>query len=160
MDRLLKKLKIRSFTEKIALSAAIAIAVVLAIAAWGKMFYPSEYLKILDRWISAFEILFLLAILFFRKRWQIWLTASILFSAWGGYALYWGCVQLPCACMGRMLNIPSVLSISFDFIFALLSLFITYLLGKRFKWIYFGILSGCLAVLVGYAFADYVYKSL
>lgn len=160
MEQFFKLLKSRSVAEKIALYASIATAIVLSIAAWGKMFYPSEYLITLDRWISVFEILFLLAIVLFRKRWQMWLIASMVFSAWGGYALYWWSVQLPCSCMGRMLNIPSAISMSFDVVFFASSLVITYLLGGRLSWIYFGILSGCMAILVGFGFADWIYKQL
>ena len=159
-NRFFKKPKERAIAGKIALCACIAIACVLAIAACGKMFYPSEYLKALDRWISAFEILFLFAIVFFRRRWQLWLAASSVFAAWGGYALYWCCVKLPCACMGKMLNIPSGISIAFDMIFFASSLFIAYLLGGRLRWIYLSLITGCLAVLAGYVFAGWVYRQV
>jgi hypothetical protein len=155
-----KTFRKRSVAERIALYASIAIALILAIAAFGKMFYPAEYLRTLDRSISVLEILFLLAIIFFRKRWEMWALASAIFASWGGYALYWYCIELPCACMGKMLNIPSAFSISFDAVFFALSLAIAFLLGARMKWIYFCILSGCIAFLMGYSCADCVYKNL
>ena len=160
MGHFWKMLKLRWVAERIALCASVVISAVLAIAACGKMFYPSEYLTTLDRWISVFEVLFLLAIVFFRKRWQMWAAASMIFAGWGGYALYWFCIELPCACMGKMLNIPSAFSISFDVIFFVLSLAIAFLLGARMRWIYFCILAGCVAFLMGYACADCVYKNL
>ena len=155
-----KKLKKPAVAERIALYSSIVIACVLAIAAFGKMFYPSEYLKTLDRWISAFEILLLFIIVIFRRRRQLWLTASSIFAAWGGYALYWCCVKLPCACMGKMLNIPSAISISLDAIFFVLSLCIAYLLGCRLRWIYLSLITGSLSILGGYVFAGLVYKQV
>lgn len=158
--RFLKKLKRSAVAEKIALYASLVIACVLAIAAFGKMFYPSEYLKTLDRWISVFEILLLFTIVIFRRRWQLWLTGSSIFAAWGGYALYWCCVKLPCACMGKMLNLPSAISISLDVIFFVASLGIAYLLGCRLRWIYLSLITGSLAILAGYVFASLVYKQV
>ncbi|GEM_PF-3341708 len=158
--RFFKNLGRRALAEMIALYSSIVVACVLAVAAWGKIFYPSEYLKTLDRWTSVFEIIFLFTIVIFRKRRQLWLLASSIFAAWGGYALFWCCVKLPCACMGKMLNIPSAVSISLDALFFILSLFVSCLLGSQLRSICWGLIAGCLAILAGYAFASLVYEKI
>lgn len=143
--------------QHIALFLALLIAFVLSFAAWGKFFYPTEAVKSLDQWVSGFEVLFLLSIILFRKHWQLWMLSSAVFSGWCGYALYLFYLKLPCACMGKMLNIPTISSITIDLVFFTSSLSLAYLLGAGFKWIYLCILTGFMATLIGYAFAERIY---
>lgn len=154
----------KTVKERIALISALVLSLivggVLAVAAWGKFFYPSEFMKNLDQWVSGFEILFIIAIFVFRKRWQLWLVSATVFAGWYGYALYSYLLELPCKCMGAMLNIPTVFSLTLDLIFFSASLALAFLLGARARWIYFGFLAACMAAIVGYAFADWIYGSI
>ncbi len=144
--------------ERIALCLALIIAIVLAVAAWGKFFYPAELVKTLDRWVSGFEVLFLLVMIYFRKRWQLWIAAAVVFGGWFGYALCWRGLKISCSCMGTKLAIPSAFSISVDLLFFVLSLTTAYLLGARSRWVYFAFLSGLMAALIGYAIAERIYN--
>jgi len=150
----------RVVVERITLLLALIIGLILAIAAWGKFFHPAESVQTLDQWISGFEVLFLLAIIFFRKQGTLWTVSAVVFASWFGYALYWYFLQLPCSCMGEMLDIPTVFSISLDLLFFISSLIAAYLLKIQLRWIYMSVLSGFMAGLVGYAFADWVYNSI
>ncbi|MBS0603676.1 MAG: hypothetical protein JSS60_01420 [Verrucomicrobia bacterium] len=149
-----------SVVKRIALIFSVLIGIVLAIAAWGKFFYPAEFVKTLDQWVSLFEVAFLVAIIIFRKHWGLWLFAAVIFGGWSGYAIYWCCLQLPCNCMGAMLDIPTPLSIAVDIFFCAASLFLAFLQGAKRSWIYFSVLSCFMAGLVGYAFADWVYQNV
>ncbi len=141
----------------IALGFAIVIGVVLVIAAFGKMFYPLESLKIIDRSASIFEIILLVLILFFRTEWKIWWGTALVFSAWLGFALFWGTLKLPCACMGSVIRVPTLFSIVVDLLFFFSSLWVANLLGARRKWIYLNLLCSAFACLFGYLFAEWVY---
>jgi hypothetical protein len=145
-------------THAIALGLAIVIGIILVIAAYGKIFHPIETLKIVDRSVAIFEILFLLAIFFFRNRWQMWLGAAVVFAAWCGAALFWFFLKLPCGCMGSMIHMPTVCSILLDCLFFFSSLVVGYLLGAMGRSIYFSILCALFASLVGFAFSEWVYK--
>ncbi len=133
---------------------------VQSVAAYAKMFYPAELLETFDRCISVFEVLFLVAMLYFRKHWQAWALAAVIFGGWSGYALYWYCLELPCLCMGKLLDIPTTLSIFFDLLFIVASLFVSCFLGGRRDWIYFSVLSMFFASLVGFALADWIYVNV
>jgi hypothetical protein len=150
----------RAVIERAALISALLIGIVLAVAAWGKFFHPAEDLRSLDRWISGVEVLFLLALFFWRAHWPVWTGASILFAGWFGYALCGYCLELPCSCMGEQLNIPTAFSLTLDLLFFIVSLVLSYLLSTRSQWIYFGFLCALMAALVGYAFAGGIYASV
>lgn len=147
-------------TERIALFFSLVIGLVLMVAAWGKFFYPAEFVKTLDQWVSGFEVLFLATIIIYRNRWQLWTVSSVVFASWCGYALYWYFLKLPCSCMGTMLDIPTALSISIDLLFFLSSLSIASLLGVGAKGIYCIVLLALMAGLIGYAFADAAFHSI
>jgi hypothetical protein len=156
----LKKFKQRSFVEKMALYASLAIGVVLFVAAWGKFFHPAELTKTLDRWESVFEICFLLAMIYFRRRWQMWLVAAVIFLSWGGYALYWYQRGLPCGCMGAKLHIPTFYMILLDLLFFALSLALAYLLKRQRAKVLLGILLAAIGALVGYFAAGRAYEAV
>ncbi len=139
---------------------SIAFAGVLAVAAYGKFFYPTDYLQVVDLWVSLFEVAFLLLILIFRNRARLWLFSSVIFASWCGYAIYWYFLKLPCSCMGEMLKIPTTLTLSLDGGFVFVSLWMARRLGASNRQIYLTILSVLMAALVGYAFGDWVYLNL
>jgi len=144
--------------EKFSLLLALVIAVVLLIAAYAKFFHPLESLKTLDQCVSVVEILLVILLFLFRKRASTWLAAAVLFAAWGGYALFWYYLELPCSCMGAMVEIPSLLSVCVDIFFFLVSLGMGFFLGRKRVSLYLTVLISLFASLMGYAFADWVYK--
>ena len=141
----------------IALGFAIIIGIVLLIAAFGKMFYPLESLKIIDRFASVFEIVLLFLIFTFRNKWKIWWGAAVVFSAWLGFALFWETLKLPCACMGSVIRVPTLFSIVIDLLFFFSSLWVAYLLGARRKSIYLNLLCSVFSCLLGFVFAQWAY---
>ena len=140
------------------MALAIIIAIVLALTALGKIFYPLDSLKILDRIVAVFEIFLLFLIFFLRNKWGVWLAAAIIFSAWMGFSLFWESLKLPCSCMGSMIRVPTFFSILLDLLFFFSSLMIAYLLNANRQWIYLSVLGSFLACLVGYAFAEWIYQ--
>lgn len=155
----LKKISRRKNTDRLVLVLSIIIGAVLAISAWGKLFYPAQYVKTLDHWASGIEALLLVMIFLFRKHWQLWLSAAVLFASWCGYALFWYCLKLPCSCMGAMLTIPTVFSIVLDVLFFGSSLFAAYLLGAKRNWLYATVFLGLVVGLGGYFFASWIYQT-
>jgi hypothetical protein len=139
---------------------ALAIAALLAVAAFGKMFYPIESLEVVDRCVSIFEGIFLVLLLIFRRRVGLWLFSSVVFGSWCGYALHWYFLEVPCSCMGKMLKIPTLFTLSVDLAFVLVSLGMARFLRASGKQIYFTFLCTLMAGLVGYAFSDWVYVHL
>ncbi len=149
----------RAVAERVALFFALFIAVVLAIAAWGKFFYPAELLEVFERWVAGAEVFFLLAILIFRNKWLLWVFAATIFAAWFGYALYWYFLELPCSCMGELLNIPKAFTIFLDGLFFSSSILAAYLLGATSRWMWIGLIFSAIAGLVGYAAAHWIYMT-
>lgn len=149
----------QSRVHKWGLIVAFTIGVVLLIAAYGKFFYPLENLKVLDRWVSALEVFFIGVIFLFRKRVWLWLGTAAIFAAWCGYASFWCCLELPCNCMGALIDMPTALSISLDVLFLLLSFAMGRLLGAGRAQMFLAFLIACFMALAGYAFADWVYRS-
>jgi hypothetical protein len=145
--------------ERVTLVAALVTALILAAAAYGKFFYPVEALKTFDRAVSGFEVLFILFILMFRRRFAMWCAASVIFAAWGGYALFWCKLEVPCSCMGTLVEIPSLLSICVDGVLLIVSLGLSYLLGAGRQKLYLCVLLSSLAVLVGYSMAEWIYET-
>lgn len=155
-DHFLKKVVV----ERIALCTSLIIGTVLVVAALGKFFYPSELMKTLDRWVSVFEIIFIFTILYFRNRWQMWILAAAVFFAWGGYALYWYYLELPCGCMGAKLHIPTLYTILVDMLFFVAALTIAYLLRASSRWIWIGVATALIGALIGYLMAGRIYEAV
>jgi hypothetical protein len=141
----------------VALGAALFIGIILLVAAYGKLFYPAQFLVILERSISVIEILFLGAIFFFRKDWLTWLIAAVVFAAWFGYALFWYTLKLPCNCMGTLFSIPTAVLIILDFLLFALCMFVGYLLGAERKYLHLSLIGCLLMGFAGFAFAELVY---
>lgn len=155
----MNKISQRTVAERVALFFAFVMAAVLAVAAWGKFFYPAELLKVFDRWVAGAEVFFLLAIFIFRKKWFLWLLAAAVFASWCGYAIYWHFLELPCSCMGTMLNIPTAFTIFLDALFFSSSMLAAYLLGARPGWMGIGLISAAIAGGTGYAVAHWIYMA-
>ncbi len=154
-----KKFFLRT-SKTIALSSALLIGVVLIIAAIGKIFFPIESLKTFERFVGVFEILFFLAIFFFRNKWKTWLAAIVIFGAWGGYALFWVNVRLPCNCMGAMVPVPTYLSLVLDLLFYVGCLAVGALLGAKKTNVYLSLICSLFAGLVGFALGDFLWAQL
>ncbi len=160
-QKILEEVKRKSLESKdsIVLFVAILMAAVLLVAAIGKFLHPSKYLKVLDQWISFFEILLLGSILFFRKRPHLWTSVALLFATWAGYALFWYCVRLPCGCMGTKLNIPTAFTLGLDILFVLLSLLMASLLGLKRAALFLCVLFCLVFSLGGFAMGKWLFKS-
>jgi len=146
-----------NYLSPIVLAAAIVISLFLGIAAFGKMFYPVEKLKELDVLTGLFEIIFIGVLFAFRMRKALWLGAAVVFASWGGYAIYWCCLKLPCSCMGAMITLPSTYALFLDAFFFMGSCAIAWMLGTLRRVLYLNILCAFLGGLVGYAFAEWVF---
>jgi len=142
----------------IALSAAILISCFLLLAIYGKVFHPSEKLKKLEYWVSFFEIFFIIALFIYRNNWHIWVITAVIFASFAGYSIFWYGIKLPCACMGTLIPHASSLYFFLDLIFFVLSLSMAYLLHIKRSALYFWTCLGCIFFLVGYAFAEKIYK--
>lgn len=159
-DRLNRCPADRKWVRSLSLYFAVIVCLVLLVAAYGKFFHPKESLVVLDRWVSVFEILFALAVFLFRRKWALWLSAAVVFGSWFGYALYWYLLKLPCNCMGDLVHIPTLFSLTLDSLFFVFSLLFSRVLGARKDAVYLTVLIAAFGGLVGYAFAEWVYHTL
>jgi hypothetical protein len=141
----------------IALALALFISICLAAAAYGKFFYPSSQIQYLEKATSLFELVMICFLILFRKRPWVWVAAAVLFASWGGYAIYWCCLKLPCNCMGSMVPLPSGYALSVDILFFVLSCVMAFLLGAAKNVIYLTVLCAFLCALLGYAFAEWLF---
>lgn len=144
-------------TEAVSLLSAVVVSGILLVAAYGKMFFPSEKLIALDFAVSIFEIILLSMLILYRNRWEMWVIAGLVFSCWGGYSLFWYQVELPCTCMGASVSIPEGFTLALDAFFYSLSLCIAFLLGAKKRWLYLSLFNGLLFGMGGYAFANLIY---
>lgn len=143
--------------DGVILSVAACIATVLLIAAIGKFLYPLESMENFERVVSILEFFLLGAVLYFRRHWQLWLLCAAVFSAWGGYALFWYLLELPCSCMGSMVHIPTIFSIIADLAFFSASLILARATGAKRDFLYLSILLGFYFALAGFAFGEGIY---
>lgn len=155
-----KRFAHRPLAEKAALATSLIISLILIMAAYGKFFYPKEFVKQIDFAVSIFEIFFVVLILLLHRRWEMWFGTSWVFAAWSGYAFYWYCLKLPCSCMGTMLDIPTALSLGLDVLFFSLSLGLALFLGAKRSCVYLNALCGFLFCLCGYASAEWIYLKM
>lgn len=148
----------RHFKSGIALFSALLIGLVLLVAAYGKLFYPTPALEIFDRTIGFLEFIFLVILILFRTEAVVWLVASIIFASWGGYALFWHLSSVPCGCMGGAVHIPSSLSLSIDGLFWILSLTVAQILGSPKRKRIGACLIGVVTATMGFFAAKVVYQ--
>ena len=142
------------------LPLAVIYSLLLLVAAYGKFFYPSKYFEILDRGVSFFEVALVVMLFYFRKTWLMWCFVALINSLWGGYALFWHRLNLPCECLGSLFPLPTFVSLLFDGSFFLLSLWMAYVLGAQRKALILTVASGCIAVVLGFFFAFFLYNHL
>ncbi len=137
-------------------SIAIPMSAFIALAAFGKIVYPSLAFPILDRWVGGAEALLLVPILLFCKKWWMWSTMSQMFAFYTGYTLFWLKNGMPCGCMGSSMLIPTSLSFSIDALFFFFSLYAAQFLYVSRKGTYVTILLGMIVAFVGYGFAEWL----
>lgn len=142
------------------LLAAIGIGSVVLVAAYGKMFFPSEELAYLDYSVSIFEVIFLSFLWMYWNRKEMWLATSMVFASWGGYSLFWFLAELPCTCMGEAVSIPKGFTLVLDALFFLISMSLAYFLGLQKRKFLFCICNAGIFFAVGYVFAKWVFKTL
>jgi hypothetical protein len=129
------------------------------LAIYGKAFHPSEKLKGFDRWVSLFEVFFIISLFLWRRNWQMWVTTAVIFCSWAGYSIFWFMIKLPCACMGTLIPHVSLFSFFIDLIFVILSFCIAFFLQTKHYILYFWMVLGAVFFLTGYAFAEKIYKN-
>jgi hypothetical protein len=151
-------MKIKLSTLSLGLS--LLISVILIIAIYGKLLYPKEDLKVLDRIVSVFEIVLIVILIAYHNHVYTWLLAASLFACWFGYSLFWYLLKLPCSCMGNLINVPSIFSMVIDAGIVVLSLALAVFLGARKDSVFLSMLVGLMLSLIGYACADWVYLNL
>ncbi len=149
-----------SCVQKMIFSIALFCAMLLLVTGFSKLVYPEGDLKILDQGIGGFELLVAAVLFFGRKYRSVWYAAILLFSAWGGYALFWFFLKLPCKCMGSLFAMPTVVSMTLDLFCVALSIIAAFLQGAFAKYLYLAQLFGVLMALAGYATADWIYRTL
>jgi len=86
-----------------------------------------------------------------------WFGAAVVFASWGGYAIYWCCLKLPCSCMGTMITLPSTYALCLDALFFLGSCAMAFMLGALRSVLYLILLCSLLGGLIGFAFAEWVF---
>jgi hypothetical protein len=138
-------------------SSALFISIFLAIAAYGKFFYPAPQLQLLDRLTSLFEVGMIACLLTMHRRMWTWVGAAAVFASWGGYAIYWCCLKMPCSCIGSMVALPSLYALVLDIVFFGLSAALAFLLGLGKSALYLIVVCAFLFALFGYAFAEWVF---
>lgn len=148
-----------SLYKQIILICSILISLLLGAAAFGKIFFPAELIQPFDRTVGALECVLLITLLFLRYTPWIWLTAACIFAAWGGYALFWYFLELPCSCMGTKLNIPTCYAILLDVLFCFASFTFAKWLGAKKAWIVFCIFVCVCTATIGYIAAGWIYKN-
>jgi hypothetical protein len=144
--------------SRMALSIAILISLVLLVTAYGKLFHPAASLKGVDRVGGLFELILLGLLVVFRHSGRMWLSASVVFGAWGGYAWFWTRLELPCGCMGELLHIPSPLSLALDLLFIALSFMMAYFLKIKKVSLCGTVACSAIAGGVGFFSAEAIYR--
>ncbi len=136
------------------------LSAILLGSAYGKLFHPSEELIWLDFGASLLELGVIFALLRYQIQPQLWGGLALLFAAWGGYSLYWLRLELPCKCMGDMIEFPTYLSFSLDVTFFVFSLAFATLLGAKRHTVYLQAIAGFFLALVGFASGEWVFEHL
>jgi len=152
--------KIFERASAIALGASVIIVIILITASLGKIFFPANLLSNLDLSIGIFEICFSALLIVWSRSWKIWIAASLIFASWFGYSIYWFTIELPCNCMGKMISLPTGLTISLDLMLFLASLFLAHLLGAKKNLLLLTILCGLLFAFAGGIFGKWVFNKM
>ena len=146
--------------NKASFGFALIISSILLVAAFGKIVFPPSFLKIFFCGIGFFEIFLGFILLFFHRYFQIWCILASVFALWGGYAMFWAMVGLPCACFGKIMEISPKISLLLDLIFFTLSLYMAYYLGlspsKGRLLVVLSIFFAMVGFLAGYAINNFI----
>ena len=149
-------------------TGTLSVASVVLFTAISSLGFVAGTLLFLPRnplpfWFSVPVLLFLFAYSL-AKRFTVlahfWLGAALMFAAWGGYALFWYGLKLPCHCMGMMFSIPSFFLIALDVLLFIISMVVGYLLGAKRQHLFLTLLLGVLLGFAGFAFAQWVYLEM
>lgn len=143
-----------------ALVSALFFSCVLLIAAIAKIFYPIQMpppWKTLSFIVAGFELLFAACVLRYYSFARMWSVVAIVTAGWAGYSFFWLLAKLPCGCMGKMLDLPSGMTFSFDLIFLCISL-ILITKFKRFSYATLGLAA--IVGLLGYFAASCLFTLL
>lgn len=134
-----------------------AIGLLILAAVIGKLFFPSDRLRSFDYSVALFELGLLCALIFFSRKWSLWLALSLVFASWAGYAFFWMQVGKPCGCLGKMIEFPAVLSFSIDVAIWALSLMMSGALGAKGKTLFWAIVAAFFAGPCGYFMGRFVW---
>lgn len=137
---------------------ALLQSLVLLVAAYGKMFYPTEDLGRLDFGVSVFEVGLVANLILYRRYWQMWTLLALVFATWGGYSFFWYQTELPCSCMGESLDLPNGFSLVINIIFYCMSVGCATMLGAP-RMIWWCLLSAILATM-GFFIASRIYQAV
>ena len=153
------KEKISQFTRGCALAIALTLFLSLMVAAIGKIFYPNNLLLQLDRGVGVFEVILACLLLIFYWYWETWAGMSLVLSGFAGYSLFWLIQKLPCNCLGKLVELPSGYTFTFDVFFFLAATALNYFLGVGIRALYVVLLVSALMGVVGYFVGDWVFQT-
>ncbi len=149
----------KNFKVKLSFYASLFVGLILLIAAFSKLFFPSDLLITFDRLIAIFEVMLVASLVLFHDEWKSWALIAPIFMLWAGYSFFWMLWGLPCGCLGKLVHLPSGLTLSLDILFFITALWLATLLGagKRLKLVLLAAVGG---VPVGFFIAYGVYRYL
>jgi len=96
------------------LIAALVVSGLLFIAAFGKIISADPRLGLIDPVAGYFEICIAALLLVYHPYGKVWALLGLMFSAWGGYALFWLVQGAPCSCLGKIAALPPGILFSLD----------------------------------------------
>jgi len=129
MQSKVRKLKMNVY--RFARLFSLVLVGIFIFTAWGKIVYPVEQLKFLERGIGSLEIVLSIALILFYKKPLLWAGVSGIFSLWAGYSLFFVLSGEMCGCIGKLIEIPSVAFLIFDFVAVFLSQTFAYFLYRK-----------------------------
>lgn len=154
----IKTIDLSGKVQVVSLLSALFLSSIILVAAYGKLFFPSDDLPILDISVSFLEMGLIAFLILYRNRIEMWLIASMVFASWGGYSLFWYLVELPCSCMGESIYVPHGFSLVIDTLFFSLSLCVAFLLGARKKNLSLFVFNSAIFMVGSYAFAKWIFE--
>ena len=133
------------------------ISVILLVAAIAKILRPWDLLVLIDRGGAVFEIFFAIALLLFNQRAWMWLFSSVVFANWAGYSLFWTIQELPCTCMGTLVEVPRGFFLGLGLIFFVSSILLAYFHSWNKQEITWFLLFSLVFGVFGYFFGKWAY---
>lgn len=136
---------------------SVVVGLLITVAVVGKLFFPSDRLRSFDYSVSIFELGLLCALIFFSRKWAMWLVLSLVFASWAGYAFFWMHVGQPCGCLGKIVEFPPMFSFAVDIGIWALSLIMSAYLGAKRNSVFLGIAGALIAGPCGYLMGRFVW---